>query len=133
MFPADPQATRKARRSQSIGESVTITDSPRGVREQQMSCGKLILYAQVVVGSYAAEMSRLDPGQATRTVRSCLRAARAKPGEYVIALSAASASTPVIGRHIQPIGWQPSASAAGRIYPSSRCFLVPVRCPLTGG
>ena len=60
-------------------------------------------------------MSRVDAGQAARTVRSCIRwMTRAKPGDYVIALSAASASTPVIGRHIQPISGMAALGVCGR-------------------
>jgi acetyl esterase/lipase len=62
-------------------------------------------------------MSRVDPGQAARTVRSYLRwAARAKPGDYVIALSAAAASLPVVGRHVQTISGFVALGAGGNTY-----------------
>ncbi len=71
----------------------------------------------MVVRPYAAAVSRLEAGQAARTVRSWLRwVTRAKPGDYVIALSAASASTPVIGRHIQPISGMVALGVCGRTY-----------------
>jgi acetyl esterase/lipase len=94
-----------------------------------------ILSARAVVAPYAAEMSRLDPGQATRTVRSCLRrAARAKPGDYVIALSAASASTPVIGRHIQPISGMAALGVCGKTYlPGVVSAMARARFGLGGG
>ena len=76
-----------------------------------------ILEARVVVRPYAAAVSRLEAGQAARTVRSWLRwVTQAKPGDYVIALSAASASTPVIGRHIQPISGMVALGVCGRTY-----------------
>src|SRR4029077_7316660 len=80
-------------------------------------------------------MSRLDPGQTTRTVRSCLRrAARAKPGDYVIALSAASASTPVIGRHIQPITGMAALGVCGKTYlPGVVSAMARARFGLGGG
>ena len=62
-------------------------------------------------------MSGVDAGQAARTVRSYLRwVTRAKPGDYVIALSAVSASTPVIGRHIQPISGMAALGVCGKTY-----------------
>jgi acetyl esterase/lipase len=71
----------------------------------------------VVVAPYAAAMSRVVAGQAARTVRSCLRwVTRAKPGDYVIALSAAAASTPVIGRHIQTISGFAALGVGGNTY-----------------
>ncbi len=71
----------------------------------------------MVVRPYAAAVSRLEAGQAARTVRSWLRwVTQAKPGDYVIALSAASASTPVIGRHIQPISGMVALGVCGRTY-----------------
>lgn len=76
-----------------------------------------ILSMRVVVAPCSAEMSRVDPGLTARTVRSCLRwAARAQPGDYVIALSAASASTPVIGRHIQPISGMAALGVCAKTY-----------------
>ena len=41
---------------------------------------------------------------------------RATPGDYLIALSAVSASTPVIGRHIQPITGMAALGVCGRAY-----------------
>ena len=41
---------------------------------------------------------------------------RAKPGDYLIALSAVSASAPVIGRHIQPISGMAALGVCGRTY-----------------
>src|SRR5258705_10272601 len=62
-------------------------------------------------------MPHVDAGQAARTVRSCLRwTMRAKPGDYVIALSAAAASTPVIGRHIQTISAMTALGVGGNTY-----------------
>ena len=52
-----------------------------------------------------------------RTARSYLRwVARAKPGDYVIALSAAAASTPVIGRHVQAIAGMTALGVGGNKY-----------------
>ena len=69
-----------------------------------MSYGEAILYPQVVVAPDRAAMSGVESGQTARTVRSWIRwITRANRGDYVIALCAASASTPVIGRHIQTI------------------------------
>jgi acetyl esterase/lipase len=62
-------------------------------------------------------MSRKVVEQAARTAKCYLRWARkAKPGDYVIALSAASASMPVIGRHIQPIAGMAALGVCGRTY-----------------
>jgi acetyl esterase/lipase len=62
-------------------------------------------------------MLQADVRRATRAVRSYARwAARAKPGDYVIALSAASASIPIIGRHLEPIGGFAALGVAGRRY-----------------
>ena len=62
-------------------------------------------------------MPGVDAGHAARTVRSWIRwAARAQPGDYVIALSAASSSMPVIGRHIQPISGMAALGVGGRNY-----------------
>ena len=55
-----------------------------------------------------------------RTVRSYARwVARAKPGDYVIALSAASASVPIIGRHLEVLGGFAALGVGGRRYVSS--------------
>src|SRR6478609_5476749 len=82
-----------------------------------MSYGETITVVKYGRRAYAAAMSGLDAGQAVRTVGSCLRwIRRAKPGDYLIALSAASASTPVIGRHIQPISGMAALGVCGRTY-----------------
>jgi len=58
-----------------------------------------------------------DAGQAVRTVRSYVRwVRRAKPGDYVIALCAASAATPVIGRHLQPLSGMAALGIGGKTY-----------------
>ena len=58
--------------------------------------------------------------QAARTVRSYARwAVTAKPGDYVIALSGASSSVPVIGRHLEPLGGFAALGIGGRRYVSS--------------
>ncbi len=58
--------------------------------------------------------------QAARTVRSYVRwAARAKPGDYVIALSGASASVPLVGRHLEVLGGFAALGVGGRRYVSS--------------
>ena len=76
-----------------------------------------ILYVRGAVGSYAATMSRVEAGQAARTVRSWVGwMTRAKPCDYVIALSAAAASTPVIGRHIQTISGMAALGVGGNTY-----------------
>ena len=55
-----------------------------------------------------------------RTVRSYVRwAIRAKPGDYVIALGAASASVPLIGRHLEVLGGFAALGVGGRRYVSS--------------
>ena len=70
-----------------------------------------------IVGPYGATMSRVEAGQVARTARSYLRwVARAKPGDYVIALSAAAASTPVIGRHVQAIAGMTALGVGGNKY-----------------
>jgi acetyl esterase/lipase len=62
-------------------------------------------------------MSRVVAGQTACTVRSYLRWVwRAKPGDYVIALSAAAASTPIIGRHVQTIAGFAALGAGGNTY-----------------
>src|SRR6476661_5926020 len=82
-----------------------------------MSYGETITVVKYGRRAYAAAMSGLDAGQAVRTVRSYLRwMTRAKPGDFLIALSALSASTPVIGRHIQPISGMAALGVCGRTY-----------------
>ena len=62
-------------------------------------------------------MSGVDAGQAARSVRSWVDwVTRAQPGDYVIALSAASSSLPVVGRHIQPISGMAALGVGGRRY-----------------
>ena len=69
------------------------------------------------VAPYAAVMPRVDAGQAVRTVRSYIRwVRRAKPGDYVIALCAASAATPVIGRRLEPISGMAALGVGGKTY-----------------
>lgn len=58
-----------------------------------------------------------DPMQAYRKLRRYTRwAARAKPGDYVVALGTASASVPVIGRHLELIGGLVALAVGGRHY-----------------
>ena len=58
--------------------------------------------------------------QAARTVRAYSRwVATAKPGDYVIALSGASASVPLIGRHLGVLGGFAALGVGGRRYVSS--------------
>jgi acetyl esterase/lipase len=58
--------------------------------------------------------------QACRTVRSYARwVATAKPGDYVIALSGASASVPLVGRHLEVLGGFVALGVGGRRYVSS--------------
>jgi acetyl esterase/lipase len=58
--------------------------------------------------------------QAIRTVRSYARwMTTAKPGDYVIALSGAAASVPVVGRHLEVIGGFAALGVGGRRYVSS--------------
>src|SRR3954454_7504681 len=45
--------------------------------------------------------------------------ARAKPGDYVIALGAASASVPLIGRHLEVLAGFTALGVGGRRYVSS--------------
>lgn len=45
--------------------------------------------------------------------------ARAKPGDYVIALGAASASLPIVGRHLEVLGGFAALGVGGRRYVSS--------------
>src|ERR1700754_4303707 len=62
-------------------------------------------------------MPLMDAGQTARTVRSYARwVRRAKPGDYVIALCAASAAAPVIGRHLQPISGFAALGVGGKTY-----------------
>jgi acetyl esterase/lipase len=72
---------------------------------------------KIAAASYATAMLGLPAVQTARTVRSYARwAARAKPGDYLIALSAASASVPVIGRHLELIGGFAALGVGGRRY-----------------
>ena len=68
-------------------------------------------YAASVFGSHAARGARM--------VRSYARwATTAKPGDYVIALSGASASVPVVGRHLEVLGGFAALGIGGRRYVS---------------
>lgn len=72
---------------------------------------------QRAVCRYATAMPGLQTAQAARTVHSCVRRViRAKPRDYVIALSTASASVPVLGRHLEPIGGFAALGIGGRRY-----------------
>ena len=65
-------------------------------------------------------MLRFQGAQAARTACSYVRwAAKAKPGDYVIALSGASASVPLIGRHLEVLGGFAALGVGGRRYVSS--------------
>src|SRR5690349_3494668 len=69
-------------------------------------------YAEAMLGSQGA--------QAVRVVRSYARwMTTAKPGDYVIALSGAAASVPVVGRHLEILGGFASLGVGGRRYVSS--------------
>src|ERR1700744_1257186 len=58
--------------------------------------------------------------RAVRTGRSYAHwAARAKPGDYGIALSAASASVPLVGRHLEVVSGFTALGVGGRRYVSS--------------
>jgi acetyl esterase/lipase len=58
--------------------------------------------------------------QLARTVRCYTRwVAKAKPGDYVIALSGASASVPLVGRHLEVLGGFAALGVGGRRYVSS--------------
>lgn len=62
-------------------------------------------------------MLEAEAGRAARAVRSYTRwAVNAKPGDYVIALSAASMSIPIVGRHLEPIAGFTAIGVAGRRY-----------------
>jgi acetyl esterase/lipase len=66
-----------------------------------------------------------DAGQAVRSVRTYVRwVRRAKPGDYVIALCAASTATPVIGRHLQPISGMAALGVGGKTYLPSIVFAM---------
>jgi acetyl esterase/lipase len=68
---------------------------------------------------YATAMLGLPTARTARTVHSYARwAARAKPGDYVIALSGASASVPLIGRHLEVLGGFAALGVGGRRYVS---------------
>ena len=65
-------------------------------------------------------MPGLPTAHATRTACSYARwMAKAKPGDYVIALSAASASVPLVGRHLEVLGGFAALGVGGRRYVSS--------------
>jgi acetyl esterase/lipase len=65
-------------------------------------------------------MLGLPTAQTARTVRSYARwATRAKPGDYVIALSGAAASVPLIGPHLEVLGGFAALGVGGRRYVSS--------------
>jgi acetyl esterase/lipase len=69
---------------------------------------------------YATAMLGSKGAQAARAVRSYTRwAATAKPGDYVIALSGASASVPLVGRHLEVLGAFAALGVGGRRYVSS--------------
>jgi acetyl esterase/lipase len=71
-------------------------------------------------GPYAVAMLGSQCAQASRTVRSYARwVGTAKPGDYVIALSSASASVPVVGRHLEVLGGFAALGVGGRRYVSS--------------
>lgn len=62
-------------------------------------------------------MRQVDVGGAACSVRSCLRwVATASPGDYVIAASVASASVPVIGRHLEPLAGFVALGVGARHY-----------------
>lgn len=62
-------------------------------------------------------MLQPDSAKVYRTLRRYTRwVARAKPGDYVVALGAASASVPVIGRHLELIGGFAALGVGGRHY-----------------
>jgi acetyl esterase/lipase len=64
-------------------------------------------------------MSGIPASQAARYVRSRARwMVSAKPGDYLIALSAASGSVPVIGRHLEPLAGFTALGVGGRRYVS---------------
>jgi acetyl esterase/lipase len=65
-------------------------------------------------------MLRSHGARAARSVCSYARwVARTKPGDHVIALSSASASIPVIGRHLEVLGGFAALGVGGRRYVSS--------------
>src|SRR6478609_8006306 len=60
-------------------------------------------------------MLGLPTAHATPTACSYARwVAKAKPGDYVIALSAASASVPLVGRHLEVLGGFAALGVGGR-------------------
>src|SRR3984893_3152805 len=64
-----------------------------------------------MLGSKGAQLARAV-GPYTRWV------ANAKPGDYVIALSGASASVPLVGRHLEVLGGFAALGVGGRRYVS---------------
>ena len=77
--------------------------------------------ADAAVGpSYARAMLVSRGRHALRTARSHARwVARAKPGDVVIALGAASTSVPLIGRHLETLSGFMALGVGGRRYVSS--------------
>lgn len=73
-----------------------------------------------VIGNYGQIEAGAPYATAMHGVRSYVRwAARAKPGDYVIALSAAAASMPIIGRHLEVVAGFTALGVGGRRYLSS--------------
>jgi acetyl esterase/lipase len=71
-------------------------------------------------GPYSSTVLGSQGVQAARTVRSYAKwMARAKPGDYVIALSGASAAVPVVGRHLEVLGGFAALGVGGRRYVAS--------------
>src|SRR6476620_8918469 len=120
-----PKWTHNACRPQRIHESgMRSSGSPAG-KLWQMSDIRANSWARTVVAPYAAAMPFKDAGQAVRSVRTYVRwVRRAKPGDYVIALCAASTATPVIGRHLQPISGMAALGVGGKTYLPSIVFAM---------
>src|SRR5258705_1120296 len=69
---------------------------------------------------YATAMLGTQGARAVRTVRSYARwVVKAKPGDYVIVLCVASASVPLVGRHLEVLGGFAALGVGGRRYVSS--------------
>jgi len=69
---------------------------------------------------YATAMLGTQGARAVRTVRSYARwLVKAKPGDYVIVLCGASASVPLVGRHLEVLGGFAALGVGGRRYVSS--------------
>jgi len=80
----------------------------------------MICRTETADGPYATTMPEYQGSKAARTARSYARwMARAKPGDYVIALSGASASVPLVGRHLEILGGFAALGIGGRRYVSS--------------